>query len=222
MGPTPEALALADYLIAKLGLSVDRIALAYACMEHVELAFGAELDADDAATQPPHQDRGEVSTEKMVSEASTMVEEALDYFEKVGDDGDREYTAAIRAHLRKLTAALTEVKQQGPGEAVAALKLALEYWEHRQQRYRNRHPAWVDAARKVIESSSAPQGEAKRQAGEGMSYWAVQMPGKLPKLYGAHAIAELNWYPNEGGDLVRLQEVERIAATPAASGEEGV
>lgn len=65
----------------------------------------------------------------------------------------------------------------------------------------------------------APQVEAKRQTGEGMSYWAVQMPGKMPKLYGAHAIAELNWYPDEGGDLVRLQEVERIAAAAKPSGE---
>lgn len=59
MGPTPEALALADYLIANLGLTVDRIALAYACMTHIEEAFGAELDAEDAATQPPHQDKTE-------------------------------------------------------------------------------------------------------------------------------------------------------------------
>ena len=44
----------------------------------------------------------------------------------------------------------------------------------------------------------------------GISYWAIQHPGKMPKLYGAHAIAELNWYPDEGAALVRLQEVERV------------
>jgi hypothetical protein len=27
-----------------------------------------------------------------------------------------------------------------------ALDLALEYWAHKQQRYKNRHPAWVQAA----------------------------------------------------------------------------
>ena len=33
----------------------------------------------------------------------------------------------------------------------AALKLGLEYWAHRQQRYRNRHPAWVIAARAALQ-----------------------------------------------------------------------
>ena len=36
------------------------------------------------------------------------------------------------------------------GELVEALDLALEYWAHRQQRYSNRHPAWVVAARAAI------------------------------------------------------------------------
>lgn len=38
-----------------------------------------------------------------------------------------------------------------------ALTLALEYWAHRQQRYKNRHPAWVQAARAALS-----EGEAKR------------------------------------------------------------
>jgi hypothetical protein len=33
---------------------------------------------------------------------------------------------------------------------VNALKLALEYWQHRQQRYKNRHPVWVEAAREAL------------------------------------------------------------------------
>lgn len=41
------------------------------------------------------------------------------------------------------------------------------------------------------------------------SYWATQFPGKMPKLYGAHAIANLNWNPQEGQWLLRLREVER-------------
>jgi hypothetical protein len=32
----------------------------------------------------------------------------------------------------------------------SALKLALEYWAHRQQRYKNRHPAWVFAAKDAL------------------------------------------------------------------------
>ncbi len=35
-------------------------------------------------------------------------------------------------------------------EMLAALRLALEYWAHRQQRYKNRHPAWVNEARAAI------------------------------------------------------------------------
>lgn len=53
MGPTPEALALADFLIGRFGLTVDRYLLAYALMEHIEREFGAELDAEDAATPQP-------------------------------------------------------------------------------------------------------------------------------------------------------------------------
>lgn len=46
----------------------------------------------------------------------------------------------------------TAPAQQAGDEATLreALKLALEYWEHRQQRYRNRHPAWVQAARTAL------------------------------------------------------------------------
>ena len=31
-----------------------------------------------------------------------------------------------------------------------AMKLALEYWAHRQQRYKNRSPVWVQDARAAI------------------------------------------------------------------------
>lgn len=35
-------------------------------------------------------------------------------------------------------------------ELVEAAKLAMEYWAHRQQRYENRHPAWVTKTRAII------------------------------------------------------------------------
>ena len=35
-------------------------------------------------------------------------------------------------------------------EMAAALKLALEYWSDRQQRYKNRHPRWVNDARNAL------------------------------------------------------------------------
>lgn len=39
-------------------------------------------------------------------------------------------------------------------QAIAALRLALKYWEDRQQRYKNRSPAWVEAARAAIAQQS--------------------------------------------------------------------
>lgn len=35
----------------------------------------------------------------------------------------------------------------------AAVVLALEYWKHRQQRYKNRSPAWVQSARRALEQN---------------------------------------------------------------------
>ncbi len=40
--------------------------------------------------------------------------------------------------------AATELEQ-----ARHALELALEYWAHRQQRYKNRNPVWVQAAKEL-------------------------------------------------------------------------
>lgn len=39
---------------------------------------------------------------------------------------------------------------------------------------------------------------------EGWSGWATQYPGKLPKLYGDRAIAQLNHHPDEGQRLLFL------------------
>lgn len=47
MGPSTESLALADFLISKLGLQVDRISLAYAIMDHVEIEYSEELSYED-------------------------------------------------------------------------------------------------------------------------------------------------------------------------------
>lgn len=40
-------------------------------------------------------------------------------------------------------------------ELRAALNLALEYWAHRQQRYKNRHPVWVEAAKAALDRTAA-------------------------------------------------------------------
>ncbi len=40
-------------------------------------------------------------------------------------------------------------------ELVNALELGLEYWSHRQQRYKNRSPVWVEKARDAIAKGKA-------------------------------------------------------------------
>lgn len=56
---------------------------------------------------------------------------------------------------------------EGAGELVSALKLALEYWEHRQQRYKNRSPVWVQRARAAIAKVQPPTLNASKEAGNG-------------------------------------------------------
>ena len=51
MGPTEEALALADFLIADFGPSLDRHSLAYAIMEHEEAAYIAQQPPAEAQAQ---------------------------------------------------------------------------------------------------------------------------------------------------------------------------
>lgn len=39
-------------------------------------------------------------------------------------------------------------------ELFRALELAIEYWAHRQQRYKNRHPVWVQTARAAMSKAT--------------------------------------------------------------------
>lgn len=60
-----------------------------------------------------------------------------------------------------------------------------------------------------VPASSAQDGNApSRWCG-----WAVQYPGKMPKIFGDRCIAELNWYPAEGASLLKLVEIRRITST---------
>lgn len=43
------------------------------------------------------------------------------------------------------------------GDMLSALRLALEYWADRQQRYKNRHPVWVQIAHDAIAKAERPQ-----------------------------------------------------------------
>lgn len=55
----------------------------------------------------------------------------------------------------------------------------------------------------AVDGARQPVGEP---VGEGWSGWATQYAGKMPKLYGAREIAELNHYPDEGQRLIFLTE----------------
>lgn len=48
--------------------------------------------------------------------------------------------------------------------------------------------------------------------------WGTQKPGSMPKLFGARHIAELNWYPDEGYDLICMQVIERVQPTSHGAG----
>lgn len=72
------------------------------------------------------------------------------------------------------------------------------------------------------ECDAAPQaGQLSGNAGEvdtgAWQGWATQKPDRLPKLWGARHIAELNWDEDGDADLIRLVEVERIAASKGAN-----
>lgn len=47
--------------------------------------------------------------------------------------------------------------QEPSDDAIGVLKLALEYWADRQQRYRNRAPVWVQEARALLAHYGAAQ-----------------------------------------------------------------
>lgn len=59
------------------------------------------------------------------------------------------FTAKEMDDLRKTDERMREIENHR-NELASALKLALEYWEHRQQRYKNRSPVWVKGARNAL------------------------------------------------------------------------
>ena len=71
--------------------------------------------------------------------------------ERIWDMAVGDKVHEIESLAAKLAAAEEKVKELESVEKqmTQALDLALEYWGHRQQRYKNRNPVWVEAAREA-------------------------------------------------------------------------
>ncbi len=65
---------------------------------------------------------------------------------------------------------------------------------------------YVFAAARELLAVAARQPVGQEPVGDGWSGWATQYPGKMPKLYGAREIAEVNHHPEEGQRLIFLSE----------------
>ena len=61
----------------------------------------------------------------------------------------RHSSGRVGRRLERTSDALMEARAQRD-ELLAALHLALEYWAHREQRYKNRSPVWVQKSRAAI------------------------------------------------------------------------
>lgn len=110
MGPSAESLALADFLISKLGLQIDRISLAYAIMDHVEVEYADEL------AQPSPGGQGELNYERMFVDACAALAEVS---RELGCDPEQGGAEPILAAIAELRAALAA--RQPVGEQCAAL-----------------------------------------------------------------------------------------------------
>lgn len=100
-----------------------------------------------------------------------------------------------------------------------ALELALEYWAHKQQRYKNRHPAWVVAAKAALSERYAPQEQVVTEeaddpectdcGGTGITYQTERRCACQPPLtwryeiqHGPDGEANFAWVYNPRGEFV--------------------
>lgn len=102
---------------------------------------------------------------------------------------------------------------------VNALKLGLEYWKHRQQRYKNRSPAWVEAANDALAQAAAlsPAPLADREAREALEFYADPFAWK--KLHDPDDVVRVPDFYSETsfGDTAAAA----LAAAPLATRAEG-
>jgi len=66
------------------------------------------------------------------------------------------------------------------------------------------HPDECATVQEIICGLQAAQ---PRAVPDGWSGWCTKYPGRLPKLWGAREIAELNYYPEEGQRLFQVAEL---------------
>ncbi|MGO3843470.1 MAG: hypothetical protein ACTJHY_12610 [Alcaligenes pakistanensis] len=68
-------------------------------------------------------------------------------------------------------------------------------------------PFWENGRESAVQAQQPVSGADRLPVkGDPWSGWACQHPGKLPRLYGDKAIAELNHHPEEGDRLFQLAE----------------
>lgn len=149
------------------------------CEQEYDIGGREELRqhvADALATQPLHQDRGEVEP-ALLRVAEVLPPRPLGQFIQPGfvmsDKHCRELHARFESLSATITAALTEAKQQGPGEGMLLVKRTdAECLVRDAERFigENQGTAGGRLARKRVRALlTAPQVEAKRQTGEGES-----------------------------------------------------
>lgn len=77
------------------------------------------------------------------------------------------------------------------------------------------HCSRIERLEAEIAELRAGQVAQAGQVPDGYTGWVTQYPGRAAKLWGSREIAELNWWPEDGQQLFRVVEVERIDAAPA-------
>ena len=80
------------------------------------------------------------------SDAPWVVEEGISHVKVVTANGE-----VVFHDLKSCPKVLEDAALIADAPALLdALELAIEYWQHRQQRYKNRSPIWVQQARALI------------------------------------------------------------------------
>jgi len=99
--------------------------------------------------------------------------------------------------------------QDGPvlAEFVRALKLALEYWTDRQQRYRNRAPVWVQEARRLTDQFGAKPSESAAPATTRKAFICPSCEG----VYADQPVSQCDCMPG------RNEFIEGVIAYPAVA-----